>query len=140
MGKGHKSKKTSGTSRSGPRARAVPASTPHCQTLEEDGVTQCSLRATHGYPLHDRCKAHHQQYRNTYASYKKASCIVDRVKESHTIPTKKQISQYTIHQTLDRAGGMRLYLQAMRVEKMGREMHTRRFFAKCKLLLLWLSE
>lgn len=140
MGKGHKSKKNANKGKGKPvqkhdGAESSPNTGPTtvitCRTLEEDEVTQCLLLATDGYPEHDRCRLHHKQYRTLHAKYKEASKIVDEVKAGNEIPTKDEIARYKdVHGTSEKARWIRKYLEAIRVEKTGREIHTRRFFGK----------
>lgn len=145
MGKGHKSKKKATKGKGRPAentdftASSSTASAARiiCRTLEEDEVTQCSLPATDGHPQPERCKVHHKQYRTLCAKYKKASELVDEVKGSNTIPTKEDIERYSnAHQTLEKARWMRKYVEAIRVEKTGREIHMRRFFPKGERAML----
>lgn len=104
-----------------------------CLTLEEDELTRCGQPATEGYPKPDRCKAHHGQYRVLYKKYKDASTVVDEVKHEAELPTKEQIGRYTDWRAaLGKARWVRKYLEAIRVEKTGREIHQKRFFLKGK--------
>ncbi|KAF8551152.1 hypothetical protein OG21DRAFT_1513119 [Imleria badia] len=102
-----------------------------CLTIEEDEITRCGQLATEGYPKPDRCKMHHGQYRTLYKKYKDASKVVDDVKDGAELPTKGQIGRYTDwHAALEKARWVRKYLEAIRVEKAGREIHQKRFFLK----------
>lgn len=104
---------------------------PACQTLDEDEITRCGKPATKGYPVVERCKEHYHQYRKLYVKYKQASKIVDEMRDGDSIPTKEQIISYaTLGITLEKARWVRKYLEAIRVEKTGREIHSRRFFLK----------
>lgn len=112
---------------------STPTDTPpiQCLTLEEDGITRCGQPATEGHPKLDRCKVHHQQYRTLHKKYKDASKVVDDVKDGTELPTKEQIGRYTDwHAALEKARWVRKYLEAIRVEKVGREIHQKRFFLK----------
>lgn len=114
-------------------ATPTPADTsPHqCLTLVEDEITRCGQLATEGHPKPDRCKVHHGQYRTMYKKYKDASKIVDDIKDGGELPAKEQIGQYTDwHAALEKARWVRKYLEAIRVEKAGREIHQKRFFLK----------
>lgn len=102
-----------------------------CQTLDQDEITRCNNPATDGYPHPERCKEHQSQYRKLYTKYKAAAKIVDDTKKGREIPTKGRIQEYTdLGSTLKKARWMREYLEAIRVEKMGREIHGKRFFLK----------
>ncbi|KAG1722902.1 hypothetical protein EDB19DRAFT_1954289 [Suillus lakei] len=102
-----------------------------CLTLEEDEMTRCNQPATEGFPRPERCKVHQAQYRTMYKKYKDASKDVDNIKSGREIPTKEQIQHYTdTHQTLEKARWVRKYLESIRVERTGRNIHQRRFFLK----------
>lgn len=101
-----------------------------CLTLDEDEETRCTQPPTHGSPP-GRCETHDGQYRSMTKKYKDASNIVDEIRKGSNIPTKAEISRYTdFHSALQKAHWMRRYVEAIRVEKTGREMHHRRFFLK----------
>ncbi|KAF8555603.1 hypothetical protein OG21DRAFT_1438531 [Imleria badia] len=107
----------------------TPAS--QCLALEEDEITRCGQPATEGYPKPDRCKVHHAQYCTLYKKYKDASKVVDQIKNGAELPTKEQIGRFQDWKVaLDKARWARKYLEAIRVEKAGREIHQRRFFLK----------
>ncbi|KAF9233643.1 hypothetical protein BU15DRAFT_79892 [Melanogaster broomeanus] len=129
-----KGKAKGGTADAGnPKAEPKPRSYPpmQCLTLEEDEMTRCGRPATEGYPKPERCKAHHGQYRNMYKKYKDASKVVDGVKQGAELPTKEQINRYTDwHLALEKARWVRKYVEALRVERAGRDIHQRRFFLK----------
>lgn len=120
-------------SRSKAKVRSAPApskSKEQCLTLEEDEETRCTQPPTHGSPP-ERCETHDGQYRNMTKKYKDASHILDEMRKGSNIPTKAEISRYTdFHSTLQKARWMRKYVEAIRVEKIGREIHHRRFFLK----------
>lgn len=98
-----------------------------CLTLEEDEMTRCGQPAAGG----ERCKAHHGQYCIMYRKYKDASKVVDTVKQGGELPRKEQIQHYTDWQAvLEKARWVRKYVEALRVEKTGRDIHERRFFLK----------
>jgi hypothetical protein len=102
-----------------------------CLTLDEDEVTRCGKPATKGHPQVERCRAHHAQYQKMYIKYKAASEIVENTKREGALPTKDQIDRSTdVHALLKKARWVRKYLNAIRVEKSGREIHSRRFFLK----------
>jgi hypothetical protein len=104
---------------------------PLCLTLEEDEMTRCEKPATDGHPLPIRCKQHQAQYVKMYKKYKDAAKVVDDIKRGGSIPTKEQLSRYTdVEVPLEKARFMRKYVEAIRVEKMGRDIHSRRFFLK----------
>jgi hypothetical protein len=102
-----------------------------CLTLDEDEVTRCGRPATEGYPGPERCKVHHGQYCIMYKRYKDASKLVDEIKNGAELPTIHEIGRYTdYHAALDKARWVRKYLEAIRVEWAGRDLHARRFFLK----------
>ncbi|KAF9471800.1 hypothetical protein BDN70DRAFT_998483 [Pholiota conissans] len=102
-----------------------------CMTLDEDEITRCENTATEGYPRPERCKLHHEQYKKMYGKYKDASKIVDEVAKGGKIPTKTQIEQYTdVSVILDKRRYLKRYIEAIRVERTGRDIHSRRFFLK----------
>lgn len=104
-----------------------------CFTLDEDAITRCDQPATEGHPKPERCKVHHGQYRILYKNYKDASKVVDQVKHGSELPKKEQIGRYTDwHAVLEKERWVRKYLEAIRVEKTGREIHQKRFFLKGK--------
>jgi hypothetical protein len=114
------------TSTSSAKLQAV-----QCLTLDEDEITRCGNPATEGYPEVERCKPHHAQYRTMYTKYKAASKIVENTKREGNLPAKVQIDRSTdIHSLLKQARWARKYLEAIRVERSGREIHSRRFFLK----------
>jgi hypothetical protein len=100
-----------------------------CFTLEEDEMTRCNQPATEGNPR--RCKVHQAQYRTMYKKYKDASKVVDDIKSGSDIPTKEQIERYAdLDTTLKKARWVRKYLESIRVERTGRDIHSKRFFLK----------
>ncbi|THU79467.1 hypothetical protein K435DRAFT_845454 [Dendrothele bispora CBS 962.96] len=102
-----------------------------CQTLEEDEMTRCSQVATHGYPTPTRCTVHHGQYITMTKSYKDASRIVDEILGGHIIPTQEEIQNLkSYEECLEKARWVRKYVEAVRKERTGREIHHRRFFLK----------
>jgi len=102
-----------------------------CLTLHEDEMTRCEKPATDGYPVRNRCKEHQAQYVKMYKKYKEAAKLVDDITQGGTIPTPQQIAQYTdVGITLEKARFMRNYVEAIRVERVGRDIHSRRFFLK----------
>ncbi|KAG0697488.1 hypothetical protein DFH29DRAFT_945996 [Suillus ampliporus] len=126
-GKTNGKTKSPNASSSQPKA-AVPL---QCLTLEEDEMTRCNQPATEGFPRPERCKVHQAQYRTMYKKYKDASKEVDNVKSGREIPTKEQIQCYTdLHATLEKARWVRKYLESIRVERTGRNIHQRRFYLK----------
>ncbi len=99
-----------------------------CLTLKEDEMTRCGQPLTEGYP---RCKVHHDQYVTMYKKYKDASKVVDEIKQGQELPTTQQINRYSDwHTPLDKARWVRKYLEAIREERTGRDLHSRRFFLK----------
>jgi hypothetical protein len=138
-----KRKKQQASSRS---ADSATSQTVQCRTLDEDEITRCEKPATEpkGHPQAERCKYHHGQYRKLYMKYKAASKIVDDTKGGRTFPTIDKINRSTdVQSLLKEARWVRKYLDAVRVEKSGREIHSRRFFLKgiiveilCKMTLL----
>ncbi|KAG9311909.1 hypothetical protein JVU11DRAFT_8170 [Chiua virens] len=94
-------------------------------------MTRCDQLATEGHHCRNRCKVHHGQYRILYKKYKDAQQIVDDLKQGTGLPSKEQIGCYTDWRAaLKKAQWVRKYLEAVRVEKRGREIHEQRFFLK----------
>lgn len=99
-----------------------------CLTLEEDEMTRCGQPLAEGHP---RCKVHHDQYVTMYKKYKDAAKVVDQIKHGQELPKTEQINRYTDrHTPLDKARWVRKYLEAIREERTGRDLHSRRFFLK----------
>jgi hypothetical protein len=110
-------------------SKTFPASL--CLTLEEDEMTRCSQPATHGHPRPERCKIHQSQYVTMYKKYKDAAKIVDDMKQGGKIPTKDQIERSIDHSAiLEKSRLIKKYIEAIRVERTGREIHGNRFFLK----------
>ena len=66
-----------------------------------------------------------------YEKYKKAAKLVDDIKQGQSIPTPAQIAGYNkVGLALEKARFMRQYVEAIRVERAGRDIHGRRFFLK----------
>jgi hypothetical protein len=66
-----------------------------------------------------------------YKKYKDASKVVDDVKSGRQLPTKQDIERYTnLDTTLEKIRWLRKYLESIRVERTGRDIHQRRFFLK----------
>ncbi|RDB30516.1 hypothetical protein Hypma_007277 [Hypsizygus marmoreus] len=116
---------------SGPGKPREPETIP-CQTLEEDEMTRCDKPATEpSYSRPERCKVHQGQYRKLYKKYKDASKVVDETKQGNAIPTMEQIARlHDVSAILEKGRWVRKYLEAIRVEKVGRDIHQRRFFLK----------
>lgn len=111
-----------------PDTRRVP--TQQCLTLLEDEMTRCPEPPTDGYPI-ARCRVHHEQYRAMTERYKEAQKFVDDTFSSSLIPTKEDILGYTSVSTiLEKARMMKKYVNAIREERAGREIHHGRFFMK----------
>lgn len=103
-----------------------------CMALNDDeDETRCTQPPTDGPLNQARCRIHHGQYCKLTKRYKDASKVVDEIWTGRTLPTKAGIETYQDYRsTLDEARIMRRYLEAIRVEKRGREIHHRRFFLK----------
>ncbi|KAK7036699.1 hypothetical protein VNI00_011364 [Paramarasmius palmivorus] len=103
-----------------------------CQTLDEDEITRCTQPATHGNPTPNRCESHHRQYCTLTGAYKDASRTVDEILgPKNVLPTLSEVSRYNdYHSALEKARWVRRYVEAIREEKIGREIHHRRFFLK----------
>ena len=100
-----------------------------CLTMEEDEMTRCGRPSV----TKGRCKVHHGQYVTMYIKYKDASKVVDEIRQGQQLPTVEQISRYVDwHVPLDKARWVRKYLEAIREERTGRDLHSRRFFLKGK--------
>jgi hypothetical protein len=68
-------------------------------------------------------------------TYKDASLVVDEMETVH-IPTRSEVwKMETLDGTLQEAKRIRRYVEAIRKEKTGREIHSKRFFLKST----WLS-
>ncbi|KAJ6541632.1 hypothetical protein B0H19DRAFT_1212808 [Mycena capillaripes] len=118
----HKHRKASNSA-----PRAVPA---RCTTLLEDEMTRCSETPTHGNPI-ERCLVHYQQYRTVTQRYKEAQKFVDETLAGALIPTKEELRAYTSVPTiLQKARLMKKYVNAIREERTGRDIHHKRFFLK----------
>lgn len=124
MAKG-KSKAAKGRGKGKP---PVPKS--QCMTLEEDEETRCTNPPTHGSPP-ERCEVHQGQYVILTKEYKGAQMIVEGILGGLGLPSKAEISGYTDSRVaLDKAQLIRRYVEAIRTEKTGREIHHGRFFLK----------
>lgn len=116
------------TSDTGPKASTQPVKM--CLTLEVDEMTRCNLPASHGQHR-ERCRKHHAQYIDMYKKYKESAKVVDQIRLGASIPTKEEIDRYMeVKRALDKAREVRRYVEAIRVEKTGRDIHGRRFFLK----------
>lgn len=63
--------------------------------------------------------------------YKNASKYVDEIRQESMMPTEVDILGYIDYQTArDKERWLRKYIEAIRVEKTGREIHHRKFFLK----------
>ncbi|KAJ7478764.1 hypothetical protein B0H11DRAFT_2234218 [Mycena galericulata] len=92
-------------------ASSTPRSLPdQCSTLLDDEMTRCSETPSHGNPI-ERCRVHHEQYQIMTGRYKEAQRFVDATLEGKALLMKK-------------------YVNAIRVERTGRELHHKRFFLK----------
>ncbi|KAF6740828.1 hypothetical protein DFP72DRAFT_1057073 [Ephemerocybe angulata] len=116
----------------GPAPKPVNQKAPApCNTLDEDEMTRCDKPATAGHPKPDRCKEHHGQYRLLCKKYKEAQNEVDRVRNGREIPTEAEISEYTSRaETMQKLKWVSRYVKAIRVERTGRDIHSKRFFLK----------
>ncbi|KAJ7192654.1 hypothetical protein GGX14DRAFT_594242 [Mycena pura] len=94
-------------------------------------MTRCSETPTHGTPI-ERCRAHHEQYCAMTKGYKEAQKFVDDTFNDALIPTQEDIASYTsvstISTILEKAQMMKKYVNAIREEMAGRDVHHRRFF------------
>ena len=100
-----------------------------CLTLEEDEKTQ---PPTHGSPP-ERCETHHGQYCKMTKRYNDAS----KIRKGSIIPTKAEISGYAdFHSALQKARWIRQYVEAIRVEKIGREIPPEVLSEACVLCVL----
>ncbi|KAJ6595176.1 hypothetical protein DFH09DRAFT_1413150 [Mycena vulgaris] len=84
-----------------------------CSTLMDDEFTRCFATPTHGTPV-QRCRLHHKQYCTMTKRYKEAQKFVDETLGGSLIPSKADIK----------------YVNAIRVERTGREIHHNQFFMK----------
>ncbi|KAJ7067304.1 hypothetical protein C8F01DRAFT_1051765 [Mycena amicta] len=109
-----------------PTKRSKRASAPPtCLTLLEDEVTRCGEPA-----VGDRFPVHAGQYRKMTASYKAAQKFVDSTFDA-ALPTKDAVSAETsIPILLDHARMVKKYVNAIREERTGRDIHHKRFFLK----------
>ena len=100
--------------------------------MEEDEMTRCGRPSV----TKGRCKVHHDQYVTLYIKYKDASKVVDEIRQGQQLPTAEQISHYADwHVPHDKARWVRKYLEAIRKERTGRDLHSRRFFLKGTLVI-----
>jgi len=121
----------SNTPKSPDPPKAKPRSIIACQTLDEDEITRCGQPATEGYPTPERCRVHYAQYRTMYKKYKDASKVVDQIKQGGEIPGKDAIDRYTnVSQLLEKSRLVKEYVEAIRIERTGRVIHSKRFFLK----------
>ncbi|KAJ7761211.1 hypothetical protein DFH07DRAFT_424648 [Mycena maculata] len=117
------------THRKGTNSKPQAASR-QCSTLLDDGMTRCSEIPTHGSPI-ERCRVHHEQYRTMTKRYKEAQKFVDETLNGSLIPTKDEVMAYTsIPIILEKARLMKKYVNAIREERTGRDIHHNRFFLK----------
>ncbi|KAJ7438444.1 hypothetical protein FB451DRAFT_1060252 [Mycena latifolia] len=85
---------------------------------------------THGHPI-ERCRLHHEQYRTMTKRYKDAQKFVDETLAGALIPSKEEVQSYTsIPTILEKARRMKKYVNAIREERTGRDIHHKRFFLK----------
>ncbi|CCM00509.1 uncharacterized protein FIBRA_02543 [Fibroporia radiculosa] len=97
-----------------------------CLTIETDGKTRCPKEPADG----DRCRTHQKQHRTMCKRYKEAAKIVDEM-QTAGIPLLKQIASYDdLDVAKKKAKLMRQFVEAVRVERIGRETHHKRFFLK----------
>ncbi|KAJ7155155.1 hypothetical protein C8R46DRAFT_1227108 [Mycena filopes] len=80
-----------------------------CSTLLEDEITRCSEAPTHGRRV-ERCRVHHEQY-----------C---------TMTTRDHGLYSSVSEVLEKARLLKDYVNAIRQERTGREIHHNRFFLK----------
>ncbi|KAJ7796356.1 hypothetical protein B0H14DRAFT_2915495 [Mycena olivaceomarginata] len=98
-----------------------------CSTLLDDEMTRCSAPPTHGSPI-ERCGVHHEQYQTMTRRYKEAQAFVDK---TLLIPTNEEVLGYTSLPTvLEKARLVKNYVNAIREEHTGRDIHHTRFFLK----------
>lgn len=93
-------------------------------------MTRCSDVPTDGYPI-ERCRVHHKQYQTMTKRYKEAQKFVDETLAGALIPTKEEALGYTSVSTiLEKARLLKKYVNAIREERTGREIHHKRFLMK----------
>ena len=111
-----------------PYHRSLPDNFRHrCLTLEEDEITRCGEPLTRG----QRCKVHQAQYRATYFDYKEASRRADDLRRTDSIPTKRVIEGYRDYDLiLTKIEHVYEYRELVQTERIGRDIHGRRFFLK----------
>ncbi|KAJ7023110.1 hypothetical protein C8F04DRAFT_970505 [Mycena alexandri] len=101
-----------------------------CSTLLDDEMTRCTEIPTHGNPL-QRCHMHHEQYRTMTKRYKEAQKFVDDTFAGALMPSKEDVQNYTsIPTILEQARLVKKYVNAIREERAGRDIHHKRFFLK----------
>ena len=109
-----------------------------CKTLDEEGITRCGQPATAGYPKPEWCKVHHGQYKVLYKKYKAAAERVDKVRNGNELPTDKDIEQYVNRKVaMDKLKWIQSFINAIREERTGREIHNKQFFLKGACLISW---
>jgi hypothetical protein len=93
-------------------------------------MTRCSAPPTHGNPI-ERCGVHHEQYQTMTRRYKEAQAFVDKTFAGALIPTNEDVLGYTSLPTvLEKARLVKNYVNAIREERTGRDIHHTRFFLK----------
>ncbi|KAF5334793.1 hypothetical protein D9611_012922 [Ephemerocybe angulata] len=101
-----------------------------CSTLESDGRTQCTKVATLWKPNPERCNVHHGQYRLLCKRYKEAEQEVERIRIGKGLPPDIQTGRYSREEIMHGLAVVNGYIKAIRVEAIGREIHSKRFGLK----------
>jgi hypothetical protein len=94
-------------------------------------MTRCGERATSGRPGERRCKVHHSQYVAMYKKYKAAGEKVDTIKQSGQFPSANEIKAMKDRsEVIQKLKWLTSYVEAIRIERYGRKIHSNRFFLK----------
>ncbi|KAF6753664.1 hypothetical protein DFP72DRAFT_966588 [Ephemerocybe angulata] len=101
-----------------------------CSTLESDGRTQCTKVATLWQPNPERCNVHHGQYRLLCKRYKESEQEVERIRTGKGLPPDIQTGRYSREEIMHGLEIVNGYIKAIRVEAIGREIHSKRFGLK----------
>ncbi|KAJ7040005.1 hypothetical protein C8F04DRAFT_948977, partial [Mycena alexandri] len=80
---------------------------------------------------HHYCHMHREQYRTMTKRYKEAQKFVDETFAGALIPSKEDVQNYTSIPTIvEQARLVKKYVNAIREERAGRDIHHKRFFLK----------
>ncbi|KAH6918078.1 hypothetical protein BKA70DRAFT_7862 [Coprinopsis sp. MPI-PUGE-AT-0042] len=118
-------------SASAPTKATISGPGPPCYTLLEDEMTRCGEVATVGRHDERRCKMHHSQYITMYKKYKSAGEKVDSIKNAGHFPNLTEIRKMKDRsEVIQKLKWLASYVEAIRIERYGRKIHSGRFFLK----------